>query len=70
MTGLKYLFRSGLIGSLAVSNRVFLPAMISGLAGVTGEVSPEMLAYYNARARSQPGVVVVEIACVDAPTGK
>ncbi|NSW83408.1 MAG: FAD-dependent oxidoreductase [Syntrophothermus sp.] len=70
MTGLKYLFRSGFIGSLAVSNRVFLPAMISGLAGVTGEVSPEMLAYYDARASSQPGVVVVEIACVDAPTGK
>ena len=70
MLRLTYLFKTGSIGGLTVSNRVFLPAMITGLAGFAGEVTPEMLAYYEARAGSRPGVIVVEVACVDAPTGK
>ncbi len=70
MRGLNHLFQQGWIGGLTVANRVFFPAMITGLASFSGEVTCKMLAYYKARASARPGVVVVEIACVDAPSGK
>lgn len=64
------LLAPGNIGGLKIPNRVFMPAMGTGLSNYGGEVTPEILAYYRARAMSRPGVIVVEIACVDAPRGK
>lgn len=64
------LLAPGKIGVLAVANRVFMPAMVTGLASYEGEVTAELLNYYAARAKSGPGVIVAEITCVEAPRGK
>ncbi|MGE5422582.1 MAG: NADH oxidase, partial [Ignavibacteriales bacterium] len=64
------LLAPGQIGGLKIANRVFMPPMGTGLSNYQGEVTPEILAYYGLRAKNRPGVVVVEISCVDAPRGK
>lgn len=58
------------LGSRTISNRIVMPAMGTGLAGVNGEVTPQLLRYYEDRARGGPGAIVVEITCVDSPLGK
>ncbi|MGE5397472.1 MAG: FAD-dependent oxidoreductase [Chitinophagales bacterium] len=66
----RYLFSPAKVGDLVLENRVIMPAMATGLASYEGEVTPEIIAYYKARAQSAPGAIVVEITCVDAPRGK
>ena len=65
------LLRSPLmLGSIRVKNRIVMPAMGTGLASKSGEVSPAMIKYYEERARGGAGMIVVEIACVDSPQGR
>ena len=64
------LFAPGKIGSLSIKNRIVMPSMFTGFATMEGEVSLQMLEYYNARARGGVGLIVVEVACVDYPYGK
>lgn len=58
------------IGSVQLKNRIIMPAMGTALAGVSGEVTSQMLAYYAERAMGGPAGIIVEIACVDSPVGK
>lgn len=51
-------------------NRIVMPPMGTGLASITGEVTENMLAYYEKRAQGGAGTVIVEIACVDEPVGR
>lgn len=66
----KHLFSPGEIGTLTVKNRLVMAPMTSGYASAGGEVSDTMLAYYRARAHGGAGLIIVEAACVDAPTGR
>ncbi|MGE5416266.1 MAG: FAD-dependent oxidoreductase [Acidobacteriota bacterium] len=66
----EHLMTEGRIGNMVLENRIIMPAMATGLANIQGEVTADLLAYYEARAKSRPGAIVVEIACVDAPRGK
>lgn len=70
MNRYRHLMAPGKIKDLTIANRMVMPPMETSLASYDGEVTPELLAYYEARARSGPGIIVVEIACVDAPRGK
>jgi len=63
------LFTKGTIGRLELKNRIVMPAMGSGFALSTGEVSDEMIKYYEARARGGCGLIFTESTTVDAETG-
>lgn len=62
--------QSGQIGPMNVKNRIVMPAMATGLGTINGEVSPQMIQYYSARAAGGAGLIIVEIACVDSPGGR
>jgi 2,4-dienoyl-CoA reductase-like NADH-dependent reductase (Old Yellow Enzyme family)/thioredoxin reductase len=52
-----------------LKNRIVLSPMVTGLA-VDGQVTPALIAHYEARARGGVGLAVVEAACVDSPVGR
>ena len=58
------------INSVKFKNRIIMPAMGTGLANISGEVTGQMIAYYRERALGGAGGIIVEIACVDSPAGK
>lgn len=62
--GLERLFTPVSIGSLRLQNRLVFAAMGPKLANIHGEVTDGQVAYYAARARGGPGMVVVEAAIV------
>ena len=47
-----------------------MPAMGTNLATRDGYVTEQMKDYYEERAKGGVGLVIVEVACVDSPTGK
>jgi len=63
------MFRPGKIGSLRVRNRIVMPAMATNFASAYGEPTPQMIAYYAARAKGGAGLIVVENASIDEPAG-
>ncbi len=64
------LFQSIQLGGMEVKNRFVLTPMATNFASNDGLVTERLKAYYAERARGGAGLVVVEEACVDAPTGK
>ncbi len=64
-----HLFQPGYIGRKRVKNRLIMSPMVSALA-VDGQVTDNLLAHYEARARGGVGTVMVEAACVDWPVGR
>ena len=63
------LFTPVTVGKHKLPNRVIMPSMGSNLADPQGRVTTRMLDYYSARAAGQPGLLVVEAACVH-PSGR
>ena len=53
--GYTKLFERGQIGGLEIKNRIVMPAMGCSLAASTGDASPEIIRYYQERARRSPG---------------
>ncbi|MBO8159862.1 FAD-dependent oxidoreductase [Thermosyntropha sp.] len=62
--------RKLIIGKTYFKNRIVMPPMGTGLASVNGEVTEQMIKYYEKRAQGGAGAIIVEIACVDDPTGR
>ncbi|MEN6390512.1 MAG: FAD-dependent oxidoreductase [Syntrophomonas sp.] len=62
------LFSPGKIGGLTVKNRVVMAPMLVSYGLASGEVSPRLIDYYEARARGGVGIIIVEAACVH-PSG-
>lgn len=58
------LFEPFYIGSLKVRNRIVMPPMVIGFAGPRGEVTEQLLAYYEARARGGVGLIIVEASYI------
>lgn len=52
------------IGSMELKNRLIMAPMLTCLAKPDGEVSDEMIAYYERRARGEAAMIIVEIAAV------
>ena len=63
------LFSPMRLGSFTVKNRLVLPAVRTGLARKDGTVTPELIAFYQARAAGGAGLIVVEGAMV-SPAGR
>jgi 2,4-dienoyl-CoA reductase-like NADH-dependent reductase (Old Yellow Enzyme family)/thioredoxin reductase len=64
------LFKEGKIGELTLKNRIVMPPMGTNLAGVEGEVTDHLIAYYEERAKGGTGLIVVEFTCIDYEYGK
>lgn len=57
------------IRGMKLRNRVVMPPIGSNFASVTGEVTEEMMKYYELRAKGGTALIIVENACVDYPMG-
>ncbi|MBU2699632.1 dienoyl-CoA reductase-like NADH-dependent reductase (Old Yellow Enzyme family)/NADPH-dependent 2 [Sporomusaceae bacterium BoRhaA] len=66
----EYLFREGKIGNLVLKNRIIMAPMATNFALQSGEVSQRLIDYYVERARGGVGLIIVENANVDYPTGR
>jgi 2,4-dienoyl-CoA reductase-like NADH-dependent reductase (Old Yellow Enzyme family)/NADPH-dependent 2,4-dienoyl-CoA reductase/sulfur reductase-like enzyme len=64
------IFKQGKIGNLTLKNRIVMPPMGTNLAGPEGEVTDELIAYYEERAKGGTGLIIVEFTCIDYEYGK
>jgi 2,4-dienoyl-CoA reductase-like NADH-dependent reductase (Old Yellow Enzyme family)/thioredoxin reductase len=64
------LFQEGKLGQLTLKNRMVMPAMGTNLAGDQGEVTEELIAYYEERAKGGVGLMIIEFTCIDYEYGK
>ena len=64
------LFTPGKIANLIVKNRIVMTAMGTCLAAVDGQPSPEIIKYYEARAKGGVGLIITEITRIDEVEGK
>ena len=48
------------IGNKIMRNRIIMPAMETRMSTISGDVKPEMIDYYSARARGGVGAIIVE----------
>ena len=58
------------LGGMHLKNRIVMPPMGTGLSNKDGEVTPQLIRYYERRAAGGVAMIVVEIACVDSPRGR
>lgn len=64
------LFTPGKIAGLTIKNRIVMTAMGVCLAGADGQASPEIIKYYEARARGGAGLIITEVTRIDDVDGK
>lgn len=71
MTDASYrnLFSPFRLGDLSIRNRLVMAPMSTGLASLTGSVTPQQIAYYRARAAGGVGLLIVEFTCVQRKSG-
>jgi len=65
----EYLFSSGKIGNLNISNRMVVPAMVMNYCKENGMPTERYLSYYEAKAKGNWGLIITEDYAVD-PRGK
>ena len=63
------LFEKGCIGGVEIRNRVAMTAMGNGLASWDGEVSLELIRFYEDRARGGCGLIFTEFTRMDETSG-
>ncbi len=64
------LFSPVRIGSLTLSQRTWVPAMVPWRSNEAGEVTDDVLQWYERFARGKPGVIVIEATGIrDTPSG-
>ena len=63
------LFEKGCIGGVEIRNRVAMTAMGNGLATWDGEASPELIRFYEDRAKGGCGLIFTEFTRVDESSG-
>src|SRR5690606_14031981 len=58
------------LGPVKAATRTWVPAMVPWRSNEAGEVTPEVIAWYERFARGRPGVLVVEATGIrDVPSG-
>lgn len=63
------MFEKGNIGRLSIKNRTVMTAMGVSLANPTGEANPDIIRYYEERAKGGVGLIITEVTRVDDITG-
>jgi len=69
MVAFSHLFSPTRVGGKLVKNRLVMAPMLTGFAGLDGEVSRNLIDYYLERALGGVGIIIVEAACIDQPAG-
>jgi len=69
MAKFENLFKPLKIGKVEIKNRVVMPPMVMCYGGPNGEVTDQVVAHYEARAKGGAGLIIVEATCVH-PSGK
>jgi len=64
------LFKPGLIGAVALKNRLMMPPISTNLAGKDGTVSEDLIFHYAERARGGVGMITVENVCISYPLAR
>lgn len=57
------------INKLVIKNRIVMPAMATNLASAFGEVTGDMINYYQTRAKGGVGLIIIENTNIDYPLG-
>lgn len=70
MQNYPHLFTPGNIGCLRIKNRIVMTAMGVCLSGADGQATPEIIKYYEARAKGGAGLIITEITRIDDDLGK
>ncbi len=58
------------IKGLELRNRIAMAPLGTNFATEEGEVTDQLIAYYEERAKGGPGLIIGEVLCVDSPAGK
>ncbi|MEM1638678.1 MAG: FAD-dependent oxidoreductase [Desulfurococcaceae archaeon] len=58
------LFEPFYIGKVKIPNRIVMPPMVIGYAGPRGEVTEQLIAYYEARGLGGVGLIIVEASYI------
>jgi 2,4-dienoyl-CoA reductase-like NADH-dependent reductase (Old Yellow Enzyme family)/thioredoxin reductase len=66
---LEKIFEPIKIGTLQLDNRIVMAPMFSQFASENGAVTDRMIGYYEKRAQSGVGLIIIETTCVDYPLG-
>jgi len=64
------LFTPVTINSMQMRNRVVMAPVSTNLPSASGEITPEMTAFYLERAKGGTGLIILEACCLDYPVGK
>lgn len=65
-----YLFEKGRIGNLTLKNRIVMPPMGTNLASADGEITDNIIRYYEERAKGGTGLIIVEVTSIDYGFGR
>lgn len=65
-----HVFNEGKIGELLLKNRIIMPGMGTGLASSNGEVTDQLIRYYEERAKGGTGLLITEFTSIDYEFGK
>ena len=61
----KNLMSQGQVGSLRLKNRIIMPAMGDALATVDGEITDDLIGYYEERAKGGTGLIITGVCRID-----
>ena len=64
------LFSPFQLGTLTLPNRAVMAPMSTNMGGLDGAVTPDLIAFYRARATGGTGMVIVEFCCVHRASGR
>jgi 2,4-dienoyl-CoA reductase-like NADH-dependent reductase (Old Yellow Enzyme family)/thioredoxin reductase len=67
---LEKLFQPISLGELEIRNRIVMPSMGTNFANEDGYVTEQLKSYYEERARSGVGLIIIEFSCIQWPVGK
>ena len=65
MSNYPHLFQEGRIGNLELKNRIVMPALEVLASGFNGEMSDDLITFYEARAKAGTGLIITAYASVD-----
>ncbi|MFC4319891.1 oxidoreductase [Litchfieldia salsa] len=66
----QHMLSKGKVGTLTLNNRIVMPAMSTNLAGPSGEVTDQLIRYYEERAMGGTGLIITEFTSIDYELGR
>lgn len=66
----RHLLSEGRIGNLTIKNRIVMPAMGTSLASPEGEITDQLVRYYEERAIGGTGLIIAEFTTIESEMGR